>query len=62
MVADKPVPGAQVYVVAPVAVSVAGEPEQIAIFAPAPTMGNELTETVFVAVFTQPLASVPVTV
>ena len=62
VVADRPVPGAQVYVVAPVAISVVGEPEQIAMFAPAPTLGSRLTVTAFIAVFTQPLASVPVTV
>jgi hypothetical protein len=62
VVADRPVAGAQLYVVPPLAVNVVDAPAQIATLEPALIVGTELTVTVTLAVFTQPLASVPVTV
>ena len=54
-------PVLQLYVVAPVPVKVAGVPEQtVGEFTP--TVGEALIVTVVVAVFTQPLAAVPVIV
>ena len=46
LVQDKPVAGVHEYVVAPVAVSVVLEPVQIAVFAPALTVGRLVTVTV----------------
>jgi hypothetical protein len=61
VVQDNPVEGLQAYVVAPVALSVTELPAQIAVSAPALTVGNGFTVTVLVAVLEQP-ALVPVTV
>ena len=47
---------------APVAFNVVDEPLHIVTLLPALTVGNAFTFTVTFAVFTQPLASVPVTV
>ena len=60
VVADNPVPGAQVYVLPPVAANVVYEPVHIATLDPPPIVGKGLTVTVTAAVFTQPL--LPVTV
>ena len=63
MVADKPVAGDQVYVVAPLAVSDTLPPAQIAgVAGVIVTTGAGLTVTVTVFEFVQPLAPVPVTV
>jgi hypothetical protein len=62
VVADKLVAGLQLYVTAPVAVNPVDAPVHIATSDPADTAGNAFTETVFEAVFIQPLAFVPVTV
>ena len=48
--------------VPPVALSTVDEPEQIDTLGPALMVGKGLTVTVTLEVFTQPLASVPVTV
>jgi hypothetical protein len=62
-VQDNPVAGAQVYVEAPVAVSVVDVPWHIVTFEPALTVGIGATVTVTVAVFEHPVvAFVPVTV
>jgi carbohydrate-selective porin OprB len=63
LVASKPVGGDQLYVAAPLAVSVAEPPLQIVAEPGATlTIGDELTATVTLAVLWQPLADVPVTV
>ena len=62
VVADSPVEGVQLYVVAPVAVRVVPDPPvQIATPEPALTTGVVFTVTVMLAVLLQPLV-VPVTV
>jgi hypothetical protein len=56
------VPGAQVYVAAPPAVSEVDEPEHIATLEPAVTDGSALTTTVTLAVLVHPIELVPVKV
>jgi hypothetical protein len=62
VVQDKPVDGDQLYVVAPVAVSVVEEPLQMLTAEPALTVGNALTVIVTLAVLVHPFPLVPVTV
>jgi hypothetical protein len=61
-VQDNPEDGDQLYVAAPEAFKVVDEPLQIATLEPPLTTGNGFTVIVTVAVFTQPLEFVPVTV
>jgi hypothetical protein len=62
IVADRPVAGDHVYVLAPDAVRPAEEPVQMATLDPALTGGRLLTDTITVAKLLQPLAFVPFTV
>ncbi len=62
LVQDKPVEGDHEYDVAPVAAKVVDEPLHIVLLASPLTLGSGLTVTVRLAVFMQPLPSVPVTV
>ena len=63
VVADKPVAGLQVYVVAPLAVSDVLLPLQtVAVVGETVTVGFGFTVTVTVTVFVQPFPSVPVIV
>ena len=63
VVQDKPVDADQLYAVAPVAVNVVDEPEQILTAEPALTVGRGLTVTATLAVLEQPVVVlVPVTV
>ena len=55
-------PGIQLYVEAPLAVSVVEDPAQIEFVPVAVTVGSAFTVTVIVAVFVHPAAEVPVTV
>jgi hypothetical protein len=62
VVAESDGPGAHVYVTPPVALNTVEDPVQMATLEPPLIVGNGLTLTITVAVFTHPLASVPVTV
>ncbi len=59
VVAERPVAGLQLYVAAPVAVSVVDAPAQIATLAPPLTVGNVFTVSVNVVEPVQPTPEVP---
>jgi hypothetical protein len=62
VLAERPLAGIQLYVVAPVAVSTVFEPEQIETPGLTPTAGRLFTDTVTDAVLLHPFVLVPVTV